>query len=68
MNSRKQVNVSTVAGNGESLKWRVKYRNWRIPDFTFAALSLVYLKPCVVLFCTLRVANWSASSVSKMVV
>ena len=45
MNSRKQVSVSTVAGNGESLKYRVKYRNWRIPDLTLAALSLVYLNP-----------------------
>ena len=50
MNSKKQAKVSTDAGQGWSLKCRVKYRNCLIPDTTLAALSLVYLKPCVTLF------------------
>ena len=42
--------VSTDVGQGFNLKYNVKYKNWRMPEITFAALSLVNLKPWVTLF------------------
>ena len=68
MNSRKQVSVSTDVGQGCSLKCSVKYKKWRMPEITFAALSFVYLKPWVTLFCWRRLCSCAARSNSKNVV